>query len=125
MGRYYNGDIEGKFWFGVQSSNDADFFGATGYETYLSYYFTKEDHLEHIKGSLKICEDKLGVAKEELTTFFKNRHAYNEGQIKKETSLKTDKAIRDNLEWYARWELGKKILDCVEEHGECSFEAEQ
>lgn len=25
MGRYYNGDIEGKFWFGVQSSNDADF----------------------------------------------------------------------------------------------------
>ena len=22
MGRYYYGDIEGKFWFGVQSSND-------------------------------------------------------------------------------------------------------
>jgi len=27
MGRYYNGDIEGKFWFAVQSSDDADFFG--------------------------------------------------------------------------------------------------
>ena len=26
MGRYYNGDIEGKFWFAVQSSDDADFF---------------------------------------------------------------------------------------------------
>ena len=25
MGRYYQGDIEGKFWFAVQSSNDADF----------------------------------------------------------------------------------------------------
>ena len=24
MGRYYNGDIEGKFWFGVQSSNDIE-----------------------------------------------------------------------------------------------------
>ena len=28
MGRYYDGDIEGKFWFGVQSSDDAEFFGA-------------------------------------------------------------------------------------------------
>jgi len=27
MGRYYNGDIEGKFWFGIQDSNDASFFG--------------------------------------------------------------------------------------------------
>ena len=31
MGRYYNGDIEGKFWFGVQSSDDADFFGVDGH----------------------------------------------------------------------------------------------
>ena len=30
MGRYYEGDIEGKFWFGVQSSDDADFFGCEG-----------------------------------------------------------------------------------------------
>jgi len=22
MGRYYNGDISGKFWFGIQDSND-------------------------------------------------------------------------------------------------------
>jgi hypothetical protein len=27
MGRHYYGDIEGKFWFAVQSSYDADFFG--------------------------------------------------------------------------------------------------
>jgi hypothetical protein len=27
MGRHYYGDIEGKFWFAVQSSFDADFFG--------------------------------------------------------------------------------------------------
>ena len=32
MGRYYNGDIEGKFWFGVQSSDDGDFFGSKGEE---------------------------------------------------------------------------------------------
>lgn len=34
MGRYYNGDIEGKFWFGVQSSTDADFFGVIHEEVY-------------------------------------------------------------------------------------------
>ena len=28
MGRYYDGDIEGKFWFAVQSSDDGEFFGA-------------------------------------------------------------------------------------------------
>jgi hypothetical protein len=28
MGRYYQGDIEGKFWFGCQSSDDGEFFGA-------------------------------------------------------------------------------------------------
>jgi hypothetical protein len=30
MGREYNGDITGKFWFGVQSSNDATFFHIMG-----------------------------------------------------------------------------------------------
>ena len=30
MGRYYTGDIEGKFWFGIQSSNSADRFGVIG-----------------------------------------------------------------------------------------------
>ena len=30
MGRYYRGDIEGKFLFGIQESNDADFFGTKG-----------------------------------------------------------------------------------------------
>ena len=27
MGRYYDGDIEGKFWFGIQDTSDGDFFG--------------------------------------------------------------------------------------------------
>ena len=43
MGRYYNGDIEGKFWFAVQSSDDADFFGQQGEARFLNYYFDAED----------------------------------------------------------------------------------
>ena len=39
MGRYYSGDIEGKFWFAVQSSDDADNFGVEGDSAFLNYYF--------------------------------------------------------------------------------------
>ena len=52
MGRYYNGDIEGKFWFAVQSSTDASFFGADPYEpNYVNYYFEKDEHLEMVKNA--------------------------------------------------------------------------
>jgi hypothetical protein len=33
MGRYYTGDIEGKFWFAIQSSDDASFFGGSDEDT--------------------------------------------------------------------------------------------
>jgi len=46
MGRYYHGDIEGKFMFGIQSSNDADFFGVEGFATYLNYGFDLADYLK-------------------------------------------------------------------------------
>ena len=37
MGRYYTGQISGKFWFGIQNSNDPDYFGVE-YKDVLSYY---------------------------------------------------------------------------------------
>ena len=51
MGRYYNGDIDGKFWFAVQSSDDADFFGVQGESSYLSYYFSEDDKKVSVKVS--------------------------------------------------------------------------
>ena len=43
MGRYYWGDIDGKFAFAIQSSNDADFFGVQGYQPeQLQYNFEAE-----------------------------------------------------------------------------------
>ena len=52
MGRYYSGDIEGKFWFGVQSSDDASFFGGVIEEpTEINYHFnTKEDIKKVVSG---------------------------------------------------------------------------
>lgn len=59
MGRYYSGDIEGKFWFAVQSSDDADFFGGDRSEpNYINYYFS-EDDLPTIKKGVADCVKKL------------------------------------------------------------------
>jgi hypothetical protein len=124
MGRYYNGDIEGKFAFGVQSSNAADQFGVTGYQPeHLEYSFEEAD-IKAIEEGLDKIEEELGLAKDELEIFFNKRNAYNTQDIKQETSLKTDEVISKNLQLYADWELGKQILDCVKKTGCCSFTAE-
>lgn len=51
------------------------------------------------------------------------RAGYNDEQLAKylDTELSVVKAL---LISYARKELGEKILKCVEETGECNFEAE-
>ena len=48
MGRYYHGDIEGKFWFAIQDSNAADRFGSTGYEPQYIHYYFDEEHLDDV-----------------------------------------------------------------------------
>ena len=134
MGRYYNGDIEGKFWFGVQSSDDADFFGVQGEPRFYNYYFDKEN-LPKIEKGIKICEDTLGSLLETLNKFFDEKDSYNDkmlvdylneahGSKDLPTKKFTEQGVRHYLEWYARLSLGKQILDCVKEHGECDFEAE-
>jgi len=125
MGRYYNGDIEGKFWFGVQSSDDGDFFGSKGEEpnTFLNYHFSKDEHLKDIKKGIKECEKELGTWKEKLDKFFKDNNGYNDKMIEDQLGLKKEKS-KELLKWYARLELGNQILECVMKQGECSFEAE-
>lgn len=123
MGRYYNGDIEGKFWFGVQSSCDAEFFGVQGCEpSFIDYYFD-EDNLADVKSGVKKCKLALGKYKKKLDEFFKDKAGYNEAMLVQEFGISKAK-VSDILEWYARLELGEKILSCLEETGECSFEAE-
>jgi hypothetical protein len=118
MGRYYNGDIEGKFWFGVQPSNDADFFGVEGTEpNYLEYYYTSDD-IEGIEKGIATCLKTLGDNKEKFDEFFEKNNGYND-QMLDEAGLN-----KDLLEWYARLDLGEKIYNKVKETGECVFQAE-
>jgi hypothetical protein len=135
MGRYYEGDIEGKFWFGIQSSDDADFFGSAGFQPdYLEYYFD-EEHISKIEHGLAQCLDHLGSKKELLDDFFKEDQGYTREEIcevlnvpvpKPGISIEAHKKSEYHyyLEWYARYQLGKKILDRVKSDKFCSFRAE-
>ena len=58
MGRYYDGDIVGKFWFAVQSSDDGEFFGAEEQDSnWIDYYLDKKT-FEEING-IKKCKKAL------------------------------------------------------------------
>ena len=124
MGRYYTGDIEGKFWFAVQSSTDASFFGADSYEpNYVNYYFEKDEHLEMVENGIKECEDVLGKNLKTLDKFFSDNNGYNDDMIVEQTNIKKENIGR-LLKWYARLRLGIKIRDYLKDHDECNFEAE-
>ena len=131
MGRYYQGDIEGKFWFGVQSSDDANNFGGSEIELIdeetddayeLEYFFNKED-LGTINEGIQTCITDLGEFKTKLDEVFSTSNGYNPDELAR--NLGVGKAKYSQLmETYARLHLGEKIKKCVEEKGECNFTAE-
>jgi len=116
MGRYYNGDIEGKFMFAVQSSNAADRFGSTGYTPDVINYYFSEEHLPKIKEELA----KLKDAHEKVTKFFES---IGGGGYNNEMANEYGVTHQDLMD-YADYNLGSQIKQCIEENGSCFFEAE-
>lgn len=118
MGRYYSGDIEGKFWFAVQSSVAADRFGVSHNEpNYVEYYYEEED-LEGVEEEIKNIEEGLGDKLQLIENFFAEKNSYNDAEL-------TEAGIsREDLSEYADLRLGKQIRDCIKENGSCSFDAE-
>jgi len=95
MGRYYSGDIEGKFWFACQSSDDADSFGVTGTppDDRLVYYFREQD-MPKIEQGLKDCIDQLNAYSPMLLDLL---DAYHFG------SFNTEKGVyEDSEEWLSQ-----------------------
>jgi hypothetical protein len=118
MGRYYSGDINGKFWFAVQASDAADRFGVTGVEpNYLEYFFSDHD-LHLVEDEIKRIEHELGDKFEVIENFFKENHGYNDEM------LKNAGISEHELSEYADLGLGKQIRDCIKEQGYCEFTAE-
>ena len=113
MGRYYDGDINGKFMFAVQSSHAADRFGSEGHNNYVEYYFDNEN-LPTIEKELALLNEDFKIVEE----FFKGRDSWNLEQ--QEQAGINDEQMRN----YADYRLGKQILECIKENGVCQFQAE-
>ena len=126
MGRYYHGDIEGKFGFAVQSSNDADFFGVIGVEPSTLDYNFEEDDLDKVNEGIKKCKEESLIVKhlDKYNEITKNSSYINHEEIASQLGI--DEDTFDNfLTWNARLHLGLKIKQSIETIGECHFEAEQ
>lgn len=123
MGRYYNGDIDGKFWFAVQSSDAADRFGVIGdTPNYLVYHFSKED-LESVQKELQNIRENLGNYLTIMDLFFADRNGYTDEQLAEALEVDND-VVKHYLREYADYQLGVKIEAKLIEAGECWFEAE-
>jgi hypothetical protein len=117
MGRYYNGDIEGKFLFAVQPSDAPSRFGVEPYEpNYVQYSFFEDEHLDSVKKELDKIESKIDLAK--LKKFFDTNNGFND-EILQEAGI-TKEELRD----YADYQLGKRIEECLQACGQCCFDAE-
>jgi hypothetical protein len=123
MGRYYSGDIEGKFWFGIQDSDDASFFGVEPCEpSHIEYCFAEEDK-KGVEEGIAECRKSLGDYKAKLDDFFRHNNGYQDKVLAKHLDVGQNK-LRTLLEWYARLELGEKIKKSLDGKGECCFKAE-
>lgn len=127
MGRYYTGDIEGKFAFGVQSSAAADRFGRPGCAPgYLEYYYDDEA-IPDLKIELKVIEESLGAHKRALQIYFDLYKTEHDAPMDFPEYLKSaelPKLTDEQFKEYVDYALGRQILDCVEREGECTFTAE-
>ena len=118
MGRYYSGDIEGKFWFALQSSNCADRFGVSGYQPEVLNYYFDEDNLEYVEQEIANIESNLGDKLKIIDDFFDKNNSYNDDTLAEVGISKQE------LSEYADLGMGRKIRDCIKENGQCEFEAE-
>lgn len=110
MGRYYNGDIEGKFMFAVQGSDAGEKFGAVEIESnYVEYYVERDNYQEIIK---ELSEIKKRGGVDRVTAMFDKVDSYND-EIMKEHNVK-----REDLEDYADYRLGNQMKEFFDDHSE-------
>ena len=137
MGRYYWGDIEGKFAFGIQSSWDAAHFG--GHEE-VTYVWNCGCVVEDKEPTCDcVCDNKLRTEAHQVTYTFDEsdlpsiqEKLYQCKQFLDTVGILTNQeeidivisASKDVVVIHYRYLLGKDILRCVEEKGYCNFQCE-
>ena len=142
MGRHYDGDISGKFWFAVQDSSDPLYFGAMDiteensdsdyHEGYIDYVIRFSD-IDQVKEGIELCKKQMRNNYEILSEFFeeKGQNGYSESMVIEYYRFKHGLVINEafcisQLQIYARLRLGMQILVYFNENPDkdCNFTAE-
>jgi|TARA_R110000803_G_scaffold93991_1_gene161430 hypothetical protein len=125
MGRYYNGDIDGKFWFAVQPSNAGERFGAKEISPYyIEYEIDREDSYNDIVKELKSIESNDAIKR--VDDMFKMLQLLK-GNGYDDDTLKQYGVKEKDIEEYADYELGKQIKNWFDDNPDrdvLSFQAE-
>jgi len=108
MGRYYNGDIEGKFWFAVQPSDAGERFGAVQIEPYYIEYEIERESYKDIVKELDNIKSRSEIDK--IEAMFKKENSYNDDTLKEYGVNKKD------VSEYADYQLGKQIKDWFDDN---------
>lgn len=102
MGRYYYGDIQGKFMFAVQSSNAGERFGAQEEEA-MTPYFVNRKFYDHIVKELESIEQSGSV--DRVNKMFDNEMGYDDD------TLKQYGVSKDDLSEFADYRLGMNMKE--------------
>ena len=125
MGRYYNGDIDGKFWFAVQPSTAGERFGAKEISPYyIEYEIDREDSYNDIVKELKSIESNDAIKR--VDDMFKMLQLLK-GNGYDDDTLKQYGVKEKDIEEYADYELGKQIKNWFDDNPDrdvLSFQAE-
>ena len=114
MGRYYNGDVEGKFWFAVQPSDIHEQFGAKKQDpAFIDYVI--ENGPKVLEG-LEALEMRLGQYLEIAHQFFENTEFYTRESFQDFAktfgmSCKSIDVANNVIREYADWTKGIEVLE--------------
>tara|TARA_Y100000992_G_scaffold228176_1_gene159552 strand:+ start:2148 stop:2702 length:555 start_codon:yes stop_codon:yes gene_type:complete len=128
MGRFYNGDIEGKFWFGIQSSDDIS--NLVDYEPFQSYVWkfcgcsldedekdkyckscfdSKEEHIDSVKEE-DDYDDELLWNKEESISYSLDKDTHYQQLVDNMNKIKIC-IHEDIIHEFEKIEQNDKILN--------------
>ena len=120
MGRFYSGDIEGKFAFAVQPSNAPERFGAEECEPSYIDYYVPPDSVDEVRKEVQSIETEHADQIKRIEKMFDKNKGYNDSTMEKYG------VTREGLSEYADLRLGRQILKYLEDNPDygCSIQAE-